>query len=336
LSQSLNIVYLLLCHLNRHEWFEIPGIGVFNGNKKSSYIDHIAKQIHPGRFDIDFNATNTFRAETMIQNMISETGFEQELLEEHLAALCQTIQLALKEHAEFNFLPFGTLNYKNEQLVFSQSQHNIHQDFYNMGPLSVVPLQLSKEQFVPIQPIVIVPKPKKSNNYISILLALGLLWLIFLIFLFWPGASKTDQSNQVVPVADSTGTQKDISDTFLQPINTTPGADTFVTLDSTVAPVADTLVKLNNEVIIDSSNIKQLDSSIRFKPCIIIVGSFMKISNANRLAKKIRKQGYEVYRSEFGKFHRVGVRFNCFQNDLQQMLEELKKTYHPQAWVLQY
>lgn len=82
----------------------------------------------------------------MLSHLVEETGFSQELLEEHLAALCQFIQDSLKGAPSVYFEPFGTLYQLNGNWIFKQSEHNIHQDFYKQSPLSLKPIQFKNEE----------------------------------------------------------------------------------------------------------------------------------------------------------------------------------------------
>ena len=83
-------------------------------------------------------------------------------------------------------------------------------------------------------------------------------------------------------------------------------------------------------------NINEINQLIQNKPCVIIVGSFKKINNANRLAKTLTRKKYKVYREPYLDFHRVGVQFDCLKKDLQTVLSELKTTFNPDCWILKY
>jgi hypothetical protein len=336
LVQQINILYLLLCHLNRYNWIEIPGIGVFNGTKSSAHLNHIEKKIYPGRLLIEFDSANTFRTETMIQNIVAETGYDQDLLEEHLAALCQSISESLKKNNSYEFIPFGSISDYGGKILFQQSEKNIHQEFYWMEALDITPVeQTSFKSVVPIEPVPI-RKTKSQREFYFLLIALGILWSVFLGLLLCPPNSRIqhakneDTSNDSIPLIPATNSSGNSMDSLLT-------ADSLHNqINDTVITDKDSTDQFENVALIDSGNVKALDKEIKYKACVIIVGSFKKLSNAERLSREVKKSGFELFRGEYGSFHRVGIKFNCFEHDLQEMLLKLKEKFHPDAWVLMY
>lgn len=328
MAQQVNIVYLLLCHLNRHFWFELPGIGIFNASVSETYIDHIDKKIHPARLIVDFISANALRAETMIENLSGETGIDASMLEEHLAALCGRISDELNQNGEFVFQPFGIMKNIAGILNFQQSDHNIHQDFYWMEPIPITPVTLTKnEQIIP--PVITAGSAKSRREFAFLLSALTVLWIIFLGLLFCP---HKPEEKKIFPPED---TAKEIPvDTAIEIADSIPVADTLRLDTSTTTP--DTSNPMPVETVIDSSNIDSLNHEIKYRPCVIILGSFQKLKYADKLEADLKTDGFEVYRGEYKNFHRVGISFNCFEYDLKQMLDNLKTKYNPEAWILKY
>jgi hypothetical protein len=331
LAQAVNIVYLLLCHLNRHKWFELPGIGVFTAQLKDSYIDHIEKKIYPSSLAVRYSQDPASRTEQMIRNIMEETGYEQETLEEHLAAICKFLSEGLKVKGRIEFKPFGVLWDSGNDIRFEQSPENIHQDFYMMDALPLEPAIVhTVKRDVPIQsqPVTPLRKTKSKKNWLILISALVLLWILFLSVLFCPSKSDTPEHEEIKKADDSL---------LLDQGNDleTDSSTIHFGSDSTEHS-QDSSHLFNNEVVIDSSNIEDLNRQIKYKPCVIIVGSFKYIPYADRMADKVHHEGYLVFREKFGVFNRVGVEFNCFEKDLQQMIEELKQKFHPDAWVLKY
>lgn len=327
-----NIVYLLLWHLNQYNWFELPGMGRFTATKQSAYIHHLEQKIYPGSLELQFESGSTSNTELMLKQMVQETGYTLDTLEEHLAALCQFIQDSLKNSQSFYFEPFGRLYNLNGNWVFNQSEQNIHLDFYKLAPLPLKPIQFKNtEKHIPIETKIAIQKPQKSFEFRSLLIALGLLWIIFLCLYFCPSKKvNTDIGNGLLE--DSANRSRPLS--FQDSLNQdTLSQDSLVAIANPAVSNADSL---KNEIAVDESNVHSLNDSIQNKPCVIIVGSFLKLANANRLAAKLQSNNYEVYRGNYERFNRVGVQFNCFKKDLKQVLVDLKKQYHPDAWVLKY
>ncbi|MBK9108489.1 MAG: hypothetical protein IPM92_08990 [Saprospiraceae bacterium] len=64
----------------------------------------------------------------------------------------------------------------------------------------------------------------------------------------------------------------------------------------------------SQETNITPEVIDSLSQLVKHKACIIIVGSFINKSNADRMAQKI-EENYQLYRGIYGKFNRVGIQF---------------------------
>ncbi len=72
------------------------------------------------------------------------------------------------------------------------------------------------------------------------------------------------------------------------------------------------------------------------KSCIIIVGSFVKKSNASRMLQKMYNDGFTPYVERYGEYHRTGVIFDCNERPLYDFLQELRDTIDKESWILKY
>ncbi|MDX1684161.1 MAG: hypothetical protein R3275_02935 [Saprospiraceae bacterium] len=70
--------------------------------------------------------------------------------------------------------------------------------------------------------------------------------------------------------------------------------------------------------------------------CIIIVGSFKNQLNADRMLAKIDSMGLTSYTEPYGEYTRVGVKFDCYENDLYRRLFQLRGQFSQDAWILKY
>ncbi len=271
----------------------------------------------------------------MIQNMVAETGYDLDLLEEHLAGLCQSISESLKKNNSYEFIPFGTISDFGGKILFQQSEQNIHQEFYWMEALDITPVEQAQlKSVIPIEPVPI-RKTKSQREFYFLLIALGILWSVFLGLLLCPPNSRIKQTQNGNASNDSTA--------FIPTVDSSSNLVDTLQEDSLVNQIKDSVInekdstdQFKNVVVIDSGNVKTLDKEIKYKECVIIVGSFKRLANAERLSLKVKKSGFELFRGEYGSFHRVGIKFNCFEHDLQEMLLKLKEKFHPDAWVLMY
>ncbi len=72
------------------------------------------------------------------------------------------------------------------------------------------------------------------------------------------------------------------------------------------------------------------------KSCIIIVGSFVKRSNASKMLQKMYDYGFAPYVERYGEFHRTGVIFDCNDRPLYDFLQNLRDTIDKDSWILKY
>ena len=68
--------------------------------------------------------------------------------------------------------------------------------------------------------------------------------------------------------------------------------------------------------------------------CIIIVGSFIKSLNAIKMVSQLERKGYTVYQSEYKGFSRVGLKYDCADEDLEAYLQNIRKKISKKAWYL--
>jgi len=68
--------------------------------------------------------------------------------------------------------------------------------------------------------------------------------------------------------------------------------------------------------------------------CIIIVGSFKKSVNAVKMTSLLERKGYEVYRSSYQGFTRIGLKYECIDEDLEAYLQSIRKKISKKAWYL--
>ncbi|MDF1699144.1 MAG: hypothetical protein P1U56_25040, partial [Saprospiraceae bacterium] len=67
---------------------------------------------------------------------------------------------------------------------------------------------------------------------------------------------------------------------------------------------------------------------------IIIVGSFMKTINAIKMTSLLERKGYKAFKSVYKGYTRVGFKYACDNEDLEEYLQEVRKTISKKAWYL--
>lgn len=324
--------------MNRYGWIDLPGIGIFEGQHQKAYIDHKDSKIYPSKLVVSFHHTEGSKAQELVDHICEETGYKNEDIENLLGQLSLELALQLRAGNQAEFYPLGMLSLKGDEYTFSSYGYNLNERFYGMEELPISPAIKTVEE---ILPLTVLPQSSQQSKSIFkefkyLFWAIGLLWLIFLGLMFCPPRSSDPDSNKTkhdVRKNDSTPTLKD--SVQLSTVDTSKHMATdsvFTQKQSDKIPID----SFQDEVILTDKNISTMDTVIKNKNCIIIVGSFKVESNADRLEKKIRQNGQQAFRGRFQDFYRVGVKFDCFHQNLQEVLIQLKAKYHPQAWILKY
>lgn len=106
--------------------------------------------------------------------------------------------------------------------------------------------------------------------------------------------------------------------------------------ENDILEIQDDISKLEKVDLEDLINMSS-DLKTKFdKSCIIIVGSFVRKYYAQKMAQRILDSNFTPYSEKYGKYHRVGVVFDCNDKPLYQFLDELRDSIDKDSWVLKY
>lgn len=324
-------MYLLWWHLNQYLWFKIPGIACFRAVAQNSEVNHLEGQIYPGQLKINLAPHEDTDPHEMVRQLESDFGYAKEDILDLLNALRLEASAQLEHKGNFELIPFGDLSLEKNVLVFRQSPLNIHREFYGAKPLPVKAVQkiFQPKPFTAVPPVYRDDRKKKTSLN-PLFIILGLLWIIFLALLFWPEDKPPVPASQIAAQDSSMLLTAEDSD-LIQSIQN-KSVDTAALQEEQINQIV--VDPDSQEISITADVVDSLNQLVKHKECVIIVGSFIYKPNAERMAQRIEKQNYSVYRGEFGKFNRVGIKFDCMEKDLQQVLSELKQNFNPGAWVL--
>lgn len=68
--------------------------------------------------------------------------------------------------------------------------------------------------------------------------------------------------------------------------------------------------------------------------CVLIVGSFRRQNNSERMVENLRKEGYETYTETHNGFKRVGFIYNCGAQNPDSFKDNMRQNTFPGAWNL--
>jgi len=69
--------------------------------------------------------------------------------------------------------------------------------------------------------------------------------------------------------------------------------------------------------------------------CIIILGSFRRTTNVTKMVSQVERLGHKAYVGEFNGLTRVGFDFECSGVDLEEYLNNIRRTVSTEAWYLE-
>lgn len=92
----------------------------------------------------------------------------------------------------------------------------------------------------------------------------------------------------------------------------------------------------NPSKIYDESELDKIPDAVLAEGCVIIVGSFKKETNAAKMVQQLESKGYESYRElNPNGLKRVGLLFECVDEDLVKFIQNVRKDVEGKAWYLQ-
>lgn len=107
-----------------------------------------------------------------------------------------------------------------------------------------------------------------------------------------------------------------------------------ITKDKNTAIAKNKSTKTVDTTNVEKSNNKHADIIPATGKCIIVVGSFKKATNVVKMVSLLESKGYEVHRSIHNGFTRVGLVYECMDEDLENFLQNIRKKISGKAWYL--
>lgn len=261
-----------------------------------------------------------------------------------------------------------------DKVSFEADLKALTREFGDLRPIKMNPVaRISEQQPVPLAFEPTSPKVEDSGSFLPRILALSLL-LIALWFLgryFYNnyfdqgGAEKSELVDPAVLDEQNRASEKELEekyeaiDELIDPENaekTKDGEDAGAngmlssieerpasTTQNDEATISGSTTSGNegddqgNEVTNNTSQEttnRYADILPESGECIIIVGSFKKSRNAVKMSSLLEQKGYEVYQSQYQDFNRVGLKYECIDEDLVEYLQDIRQNISKLAWYL--
>lgn len=133
-------------------------------------------------------------------------------------------------------------------------------------------------------------------------------------------------SSVVQPAVDSTGVEH-YQDQYSEINETSMNSSTLKDTIEKEDLEYDEQTKVDSE----QNETSNVDNNIIAKECIILVGSYAKLKNANRMFRKLESAGFHAFKSQNNRFTRVGIYSSCDSNILESNLGQMRNRFASDA-----
>ena len=325
----MDIQPVILDYLSRRKSIDLPGLGrlfwLVKGPSKGNTYSQIVSPSIILQFE---SAADT--SDELSEHLASTYNLAPRQASAVVADWMKHIKSALQSEGRFEMKLLGTLISKNNAVVFEPNTGLIGENL-KLPDFIVSPVDRPYSGLSPVNR----PEGNDENGTFfriltNFIIPIILLFLIGLLS-FFIYRQLTDpipgHQNGTMIVTDTTDAegigQEDSSlDSHLAP------------MDSNEQVLTDDTTWQEEEIPIGEEEERLSDFVNRF--CIIIVGSFKRQSNVQRMIEKIEAMGLTTHTEQFGEFTRVGVKFDCYENDLYRTLFQLRGKFSDDAWILKY
>lgn len=341
---DINITNALYEYLQERGKVTLPGIGSFTlSNEKRDYVVS-GNSIRPPSEKIEFSE-DVLDDESFVKFYASKSEKKNAKAEKQVANYGQDILNGLLNHGAVHIPRIGKLVKKSENAIgFISAEDAFSRNHYLLPKIRLQPLDEGVSRSMADGIIVKdVPKPIVVSEVIST-----------------PKSEVKPTSiayTPIVPPVEESKTESDkdgfpwlwpllgilalalLSIFLFKQCNKSVTTKSQITENSQEAVVDSSN---NSEVVampkFDNPNLEKysafLTEDIVNTGCIIIVGSFKKATNAVRMRDKIVRAGLQPYSEISGDFTRVGIIFECGENDLVEYIGQIRNTFDKYAWYL--
>jgi cell division septation protein DedD len=317
--QSDILIQLLL----RFERISFNGVGTLYLVRKSAAFENHRGLLSPPSEFLAFSDEDDKRFELSTL----AAGFRPEDIhfQQMTASLSKQLTELLSSEGRTDLSGIGTVIKTATGFMFTPAAEKFDGQFWGLPVLDVsaVPLNHKRNNSgesnpisKPVQPLHFAEEKQSTGYFIwplaAILLTIALLSLRYLNCSPEKNQNESAAVTQIEPASDSVK-------------GTTP-ADTSNESPETPADSTDSSQK---EAADDTLDVKAFDGE-----CIIIVGSFSRKSNADRMMKRVSEAGYKAYLGRNNGMVRVGMTFECNREDLTDSMKSMRGKFTKDAWYL--
>lgn len=314
----------------------LPGIGGFRISHIDQFLSNNESIIHPPFSKLRFYTENINSGIGTFKKYVYDKEVES-MMEKHFQSAINDVLnfgeaeldgigfLKKNENGEFYLITNDLLDYENHYLPVIDVSNiaDIDRHVEADGLYKGVGRDKPNDSSILSESIVepenqAVGKKKQERSFLQPILAIsGVILALFMLFLLRTCWSDFKSGN---------GIEKDI-------IMSVPTDD--ATYFPEIKTEEESVTRSFKETEISDSNKNLVDeSSEDHSSCLIVLGSFTNISNAESLEMRMIKEGYNTVINKSDSFYRVAIDTKCDQDHIEQELAFIRSKYEPKAWVM--
>lgn len=313
-------LYFIKQSLLKHKKFVFPGLGEFHLTRTASYFSDGHSTLHPPVYNIKFLDS--------INGISAYDGYEDELVKiskEISSGLLKNRYVKINHFGEFIITDQNGINFTGDQNFESYFNpgylpiHDLKEVSKVFAPASDLVHVVTTQTFVDDRSVSTFVKPKLSNIdwkflkwLVPLLIILGL--LACFLFIKRPAfdfdyfkPKSTNKSVEESPVLNKEESKTDAG-------------------SASTPPVYESKLSESDSITLDRRN--------RNLPCAVITASLKNPKYVLKMVTKLETLGYEVYTEETDSTTRIGVKYDCSRQHVDDLLNEVRSKVDGKSWVL--
>lgn len=320
----------------------LPGFGGFTAEYKSAGIDQVQGLIQPPSKEVQFKTNLVLNDGVLVDFIKTKYSIEAAEAQEQVDDYIQNLRERLAKKEIVQIPDVGKLYLDFEKTIkFLPDKTNFNKESFGLPALNFYPVLRNKEEVIaqtaqsPSARPANQPADTSSKKAARITPHQILPWLIAA-SVFILGISLYYYYDRYIDKFDETS-EEDLA-SLKERLNIKPSLEDTALLNEPPAAQPETKAEINEAKNIPAEPVPDTEAPTLApgkKECIIIIGGFSNKTNAEKLVKKLYRDGFEPYSDLKGSLTRVGVQFAFdTESEVNEVLEKVHDRYNSSAWVL--
>ncbi len=341
--------------LYTHDCVIVPNFGGFLTHYVPAQIQFVEGQIAPPRRRLTFNPRLIDNDGLLVNHIAAQQGLPYKIAAEKLAQWVEELGTELVSRQYLQLPRLGKIFLNSDgKIEFSQDTSvNFLRAAYALPTLwRIFPISRPLAEIEGIAPVVgtggsrPLGKRKEAPTLLNTSekvgqnsarrraaisgLVLLLIGLPICIWWLYPRGENGGQQAGILPIYNTTPTNNPPA-----PLPDTNAIDTNA-VDTTSAPIVPPSPTPNEDKNWQKEEIevvKKVDKNA--KTFVIVIGAFADPVNARRVLRRLEKEGYFPDLATTSKgLQRVGIQITCAESELKLHLQDIRRKFNAQAWVI--